>query len=180
MTDPAATIPTGPLLDALEVAIVVFDVEGRILLANQRAREGLAVLESTPIGSSSVFRHGLEIVDEHGERLAPAAIPMLRTLRTGETLRGFVMGARSSGFQGTNWYAVTTQAMRDDDGTITGVICSYVDTTTERRTQAALRASEERFRLIAENAADVVYRFSVGDSSRFDYVNPAVEHQLGY
>jgi diguanylate cyclase (GGDEF)-like protein/PAS domain S-box-containing protein len=70
--------------------------------------------------------------------------------------------------------------MRDDDGTIIGVICSFIDTTTERRTQAALRASEERFRLIAENAADVVYRFTVGDTPRFDYLNPAVESQLGY
>ncbi len=45
---------------------------------------------------------------------------------------------------------------------------------------APCRASEERFRLIAENAADVVYRFSVGASPRFDYVNPAVEAALGY
>ena len=43
-----------------------------------------------------------------------------------------------------------------------------------------MQASEERFRLIAENAAHVVYRFSVGDAPSFDYVNPAVEAQLGY
>ncbi|HEY3671023.1 MAG TPA: diguanylate cyclase, partial [Acidimicrobiia bacterium] len=180
MTDDSTTFPTEQLLDALEVAIVVFDVEGQILLANQRAQEGLAVLDSTPIGTSSLFRHGLELVDEHGERLAPADIPSVNTLRTGETFGGFVMGARSTGYLGTNWYSVTTQAMRDDDGTITGVICSYIDTTAERRAQTALRASEEGFRLIAENAADVVYRFTVGDAPHFDYVNPAVEAQLGY
>ncbi len=36
MTADPTAFPTDRLLDALEVAIVVFDVEGKILLANQR------------------------------------------------------------------------------------------------------------------------------------------------
>ena len=37
MTADPTVFPTERLLDALEVAIVVFDVEGKILLANKRA-----------------------------------------------------------------------------------------------------------------------------------------------
>jgi diguanylate cyclase (GGDEF)-like protein/PAS domain S-box-containing protein len=180
VTDEPTALPTDRLLDALDVAIVVFDVEGHILFANQRAQDALVVLGGAAGDGQTLYQHGLELVDEDGQRLAPEDIPSVRTLRTGETLSGFVMGARSGAYAGTVWITVATQPMRDDDGTITGVICTFFDTTSVRRAERALRASEERFRLIAENAADVVYRFSVGDSPRFDYVNPAVEAQLGY
>ncbi|HLM16767.1 MAG TPA: diguanylate cyclase, partial [Acidimicrobiia bacterium] len=176
----AAAIPTERLLDALEVAIVVFDQEGRILHANRRAREDLGVLGDPLEYGESLFTHPFDLLDEHGLPLVASEIPSVRTLRTGETLTGFVMGVRSDESPGTVWLTVSTQPLRDDDGTMTGVICSFFDTTPQRRTQEALRASEERFRVIAESAADVVYRFTVGDAAHFDYVNPAVEHQLGY
>jgi diguanylate cyclase (GGDEF)-like protein/PAS domain S-box-containing protein len=180
VTDDPTAFPTDRLLDALEVAIVVFDTEGRILLANQRAVQDMVVLGPIADGSESLFVHGLDLIDEHGQPLAAEDIPSVHTLRTGESLSGFVMGARSNAYPGTVWITVATQPLLDDDGTVTGVICSFFDTTAERHAQSALRASEERFRLIAENAADVVYRFTVGESPRFDYVNPAVEAQLGY
>jgi diguanylate cyclase (GGDEF)-like protein/PAS domain S-box-containing protein len=181
VSDGPTEIPTDRLLDALDVAIVVFDVDGRIVFANRPAREDLQVLGG-PLGGSAParFEHGLELVDVDGRPLAREDYPSTRTLRTGESLSGFVMGARSSAYPGTVWTTVTTQTLRDESGEATGVICSFFDTTAEHRAQAALRASEERFRLIAENAADVVYRFSVGDEPHFDYVNPAVETALGY
>jgi len=173
-------VPTDQLLDALEVAVVVFDIEGRILLANQRARDDLAVLGDPRGYEGSLFTQPFDLVDEHGQSVTPADLPTAHTLSTGEALSGVVMGVRSGEQPGTVWLTVATQPMRDEDGAITGVICSFFDTTAERRVERELRASEERFRLIAENAADVVYRFTVGESPRFDYVNPAVEAQLGY
>jgi diguanylate cyclase (GGDEF)-like protein/PAS domain S-box-containing protein len=181
VTEGSTALPTDQLLDALEVAVVVFDVEGKILLANQRARENLSVLGDPREYEGSLFTHSFDLVDGDGHPLKPADIPSVQTLRTGESLSGFVMGVRSTQYPGTVWLTVATQPLRDEaDGTIRGVICSVFDTTTERRAERALRASEERFRLIAENAADVVYRFHVGDTPRFDYVNPAVEVALGY
>lgn len=174
-----AGLSTEELLDSLDVAVVVFDRGGHILLTNERARAGLAVL-GDPAGVRTLYEHGLDLIDEHDRPLAARDMPSVRTLRTGETLSGFVMGARSHPHPGTVWFTVATRPLRDADGSITGVVCSFVDTTAQQRAQHALRASEERFRVIAENAADVVYRLSVGDRPRFDYVNPAVEAVLGY
>jgi diguanylate cyclase (GGDEF)-like protein/PAS domain S-box-containing protein len=181
VSDGADALSTDRLLDALDVAIVVFDVEGNIVFSNRPARHDLDVLGG-PLGGSTPprFEHGLELVDVTGRPLERDEYPSTRTLRTGESLSGFVMGARSTAYQGTVWTTVATQALRDESGAMTGVICSFFDTTAEHRAQAALRASEERFRLIAENAADVVYRYTVGDDPHFDYVNPAVEGALGY
>jgi len=50
----------------------------------------------------------------------------------------------------------------------------------KRRAEAALQASEERFRLLAENAQDIIYRYRFAPTQRFEYVSPAVMTITGY
>ncbi len=49
----------------------------------------------------------------------------------------------------------------------------------QRRTQAELRASEERSRLISENTADVIWLLDVA-TGRLTYISPSVQRLLGY
>ena len=49
----------------------------------------------------------------------------------------------------------------------------------QRRIQEALRASEERFRLISENTADVIWLLDIA-SGRFTYVSPSVQRVFGF
>jgi PAS domain S-box-containing protein len=48
-----------------------------------------------------------------------------------------------------------------------------------KRAEEALRESEARFRRLADNAQDLIYRFELRPTPRFSYVSPAVRH-LGY
>ena len=48
-----------------------------------------------------------------------------------------------------------------------------------QRTSGELRASEQRFRLLAENARDVVFRYALREH-RYEYMSPTVERLTGY
>jgi diguanylate cyclase (GGDEF)-like protein/PAS domain S-box-containing protein len=165
-------VPSDQLLDALGVAVVVVDAGGRIVTTNRRAREQMITTDSDVEAS-------LEPFDEHGLPIAPSNHPLADTLRTGTPHHNVLVGVRRDG-ELCAWKALSTQPLLDDDGDVAGAICTFVDITEQRNAQVALEMSEERFRLLAENAVDVVYRFSVGESPQFDYVNPAVESALGY
>ncbi len=49
-----------------------------------------------------------------------------------------------------------------------------------QRTREELRRSEERFRLLAENARDIVFRFRLKPWRGFEYISPSVEMVTGY
>ncbi len=54
------------------------------------------------------------------------------------------------------------------------------DETERRATEAALAASEERLRLIAERSHDVVFKFRVEPDRSFEYVSPSLLAVTGY
>ena len=130
--------------------------------------------------TGGIYSTDLEVLDEQGGRLGHDEFPAVKTLETGESLANVVIGARARGQERITWVLCGTHQLRDADTNVTtGVICTLVDITEQRASQEAIRASEERFRLFAENAADVIYRVGLGPL-RFEYINPAISSILGY
>lgn len=68
---------------------------------------------------------------------------------------------------------------RDESGR--ELLEGFITDISERvRAEEALRASEEHFRLLAENARDLIYRVRLKPERRFEYVSPSATTITGY
>lgn len=64
------------------------------------------------------------------------------------------------------------------EGKVTGVTALSVVITGRKQVEEALRRSEERHRLLADNASDVIWTMDL--KGRFNYMSPSVEKLCGY
>src|ERR671913_4798 len=158
------------LLDAVGQAIIATNQRGTIIYWNRAAEElygwpkeevmGRPIVEVTP--SEEMLERAEEIMSE---------------LRAGRSWSGEFVVQRKDG--STFPAMVTDTPVRDAQGNLAGIIGVSTDIT-EIKKMEELRRSEERFRLLAENAQDLIYRYRLKPTPGFEYVSPSATAIIGY
>src|ERR671910_687142 len=158
------------LLDAVGQAIIATDLQGRIVYWNRAAEElygwskeevmGRPIVEVTP--SEELLERAEEIMSE---------------LSAGRSWSGELVVQRKNG--SASPAMVTDTPVHDEQGNLAGIIGVSTDIT-EIKKMEELRRSEERFRLLAENAQDLIYRYRFKPIPGFEYVSPSATAIIGY
>jgi PAS domain S-box-containing protein len=98
------------------------------------------------------------------------------TLRKRKVWQGEIHNIKKNGRRFISYARLSP--LRNQNGRIVNVLLTQHDITEQRRAEEALRQSEDKYRHLAESAADAIYIIST--PSGFEYVNPAFEKILGY
>ncbi|MCX5752378.1 MAG: PAS domain S-box protein [Candidatus Krumholzibacteria bacterium] len=155
--------------ETFPLAIFECDAEGRITFAN----------------SSAFDYYGYAREDlERGICMFDAIAPSDRS-RAMKTLRNLVAGERSPGNEyvalrkdGSTFPVIIYVSPIVRDGRIVGTRGIVIDISVRKRSQEALRESEERFRSIIEKGPGLFYEHSC--EHVFTYLSPQVERILGF
>jgi len=104
-----------------------------------------------------------------------AAASLLGTIGSSDRWSGELKARRRDGSLFSA--LLSASLIRDADGRPARLVGSFVDITERQRAEAAVRASEERFRALIEEGSDLVMTFD--ENARFTWVGPAAAAALG-
>lgn len=135
------------VLDALPVGVVISDREGRLVRANDAHRE----LWGRPPQTENWEQYGewVGFWPETGDRIQAHDWALARALLHGEVVKGELVECEPFGGGARRFYLNNAAPVRDSEGKIVAAVAAEMDITARRRTERALRASEEEFRTLA-------------------------------
>ena len=174
-TSVVAALPTAG------VGIVVQDAAASIVAANARAELLLGLPFDALIGRTSTDPRWAA-VGESGMPLPGREHPAMQTLASGGAVTGFLMGvlvpSNVAGLPGhSRWIEVSTCPVVEGDDLL-GVVVAFSDAAASPRAEIADDRLREAYRLLAENAYDVVSRTS--PDGVLEWVTPSIERMTGW
>ena len=164
------------LVRDLQVGVALVRPNGEILYANPATLELFGLREDQIVGRT-VAGLGLVPVHEDGTEMPLEERPVAQAIQTRQPVRGTVMGWKSGDPPRVVWIIGNAIPQLNREGEVEYVIASFADITNLRKTEEALRSSEERFRSLVR-----ILRVGIstwGPDGRLQYVNDALVEMFG-
>ena len=162
---------------ALSQGVIILDRDGRALLVNPAAERilGLDAAQTSTLTSGDESWHP---VHEDGSPFPGEEHPASIVLATGREVRDVVMGInRSDGTFAWLWVNAVPVESEPSDGA-PAVVTTFTDITEQVALRHQLVASEQRYRMLAENAVDIVVH--TRSDRRIGWVSPSLLQVLGW
>ncbi len=159
------------IYDQTHNAVGIIDPDGNLLEANRAAKKALGKEDTTFIGKP----FWLAPWWKHSPETRTLLKTKIKKALQGDFLR-FETRYRNHQ-QKLRFLDFSIKPVLDQNKNVYCLILEAVDITERKKTQELLRQSEETFRALAENSADVIMRFD--KALRHLYVNPAVRNLSG-
>ncbi|HLZ33242.1 MAG TPA: PAS domain S-box protein [Nitrospira sp.] len=157
------------LLDLIPAMVWYKDIQNRILRVNRRAADSLQKSVEEIEGQSTFDLYPEEAEKYHRDDL--------EVINSGQPKLGIVELYRT-GSGKKLWVQTDKVPYRDTDGTVLGVLVFAQDITERKQTEEALRASEERLRVVVESSPNGIV--TVNEDGTIVLVNQALAALFGY
>ena len=132
------------ILDAMTELVLYLDTDLRVIWANKAMHDAFNLAPGHLNGKYCY--HAL-----HSRSKACRICPAEKTLKTGEPHEVIDISSYKK-----NW-VLRSYPVRDEKGSLTGVVEIVTDITERRRAEEALRQSEQKYRELFENANDIIF-----------------------
>ena len=150
------------VVEKMPDGMIVLDAQGNIVDINPALQKALGVSASQVIGQryKDVFSAWPALIERY-ENMLEAQDEIV--LGEGEAQR---------------WYELRMSPLLDSRDRLLGRVVTERDITEKKRTEGALHLSEEKYRNIYENVADVIYE--TDNQGHLTSISPSIEKQGGY
>jgi two-component system cell cycle sensor histidine kinase/response regulator CckA len=166
-------------LDALPQHLCVLDHRG-VILATNRAWQRFAEANGGRLEAVGVGVDYLAVCDTSaasGLHAAADFAHQLRRVLSGE-ISGFATDYPCHAPTESRWF--NARVSRFESGGTLRVVITHENISPRVVAEEALRESEGRFRRLAENAPDLIFRYELTPEPHFTYVSPAATEITGY
>ena len=146
------------LLDCTATGLVLHDDRGRPVDCNPVAERLLGLQRGAGHGAA-LFEPGWPLLDAEGQALPPTQHPAMQVLRSGQAVRGTVLGLRLPE-GGCRWLAVDGQPF-ERPSAAPWVVCSYVEVTAQRDIEGSLQRHDDALRATLEGTRTATWAWDV-------------------
>jgi len=158
------------IFESIGDGIIVTNLEGIIIQTNEAA----AKLGGWSDKSKLIGMSGFDFVAEKEQ--SKLVTDMIRALKQQHSINVEYSVKAKNGREYQSEVSITL--LRDASGSPNGIVSVIRDITERKRVEEALRESEKKYRLLAENASDVITVMDM--NMRPIYMSPSITRLLGY